>query len=128
TPPASAPATANRRAAPPAGRTTSDGDVRLERIELLLADAGDLHQILDAPERPVLRAVVDDLLGEHGTDTRQILEVRLRRAVDVDLSPRLLRRGPAPGGKRRLALLRNDHLLAVDQRPREVDGLRFGAG
>src|SRR5205807_4427531 len=116
------------RAAPPAGRATSDRDVRLKRVELLLADAGDLHQVLDAPERPVLRAVVDDLLREDWADPGQVFEVRLGRAVDVDLPARLLRRRTTGRRRRRFTFLRDDHLLAVYQRAREVDRLRFGAG
>src|SRR5438876_822492 len=46
TPADSAPAMTKRRAAPTDGRSTSDRDVGLEGVELLLADARDLHQVL----------------------------------------------------------------------------------
>src|SRR2546421_1738637 len=127
TPADSAPAITKRRAAPTDGRSTSDRDVGLEGVELLLADARDLHQVLDAAERPVLVTVIDDLLREHGTDPRQVLEVGLGRAVDVHLAAGLLRRPTTRRGCGRcLPLLRHNHLLAVDERPREIDRLRLG--
>src|SRR5258706_1077371 len=121
-----APASTNRRAALDGRCSTSDGDVGRERIELLLSDPGDLHQVLDGSERAVLVAVVDDLLREDGSYAGQVLEVGLGRVVDVDLCPRFLSRATSSSGQR-LAFPRHDDLLAGHQRSREADRLRLAS-
>ena len=65
-------------------RLPGDGQVGLEELKGLLADPLDQHQVLDLLERAVLLAVVDDAVGDAGTDARQEGELRGVGAVDVD--------------------------------------------
>src|SRR3954454_12069731 len=53
---------------------------RLQRLEALLADAGDLLKLVDRLEAAVLIAVLDDPLRERRPDPVEGLELRLRRA------------------------------------------------
>ena len=46
-------------------------DLVSDRIQCLLAYAGNIEQVIDGPEWPVLVAVVYDRLGFRGTDARQ---------------------------------------------------------
>src|SRR5688572_11685737 len=79
-------------------RRGGDGDERLEFQEALLADALDVHQLLDLLEAAVLLAVLEDSLGRGGADAGQRFELRLRGGVQVD------GRGRRRGGLRRLGL------------------------
>ena len=57
--------------------------------EPLAAEAADLPELVDAVERAVLGAVVDDALGERRADAGQLFEVFDGRQVQVDgLAPR----------------------------------------
>src|SRR4051812_48725015 len=57
---------------------------RLQRLEALLADAGDLLKLVDRLEAAVLIAVLDDPLCERRPDPVEGLELRLRRARQAD--------------------------------------------
>src|SRR4051794_12095262 len=93
---------------------------RLQRLEALLADAGDLLELVDRLEAAVLIAVLGDPLRERRPDPVEALELRLRRARQADPRARGARawnsarcdacgsdaggpcaRGSAPGGGRR---------------------------
>jgi hypothetical protein len=126
------------------GPVPSDIDELRERLEALLPDPGDLAELPDRRERTVLLAVVDDPLGGDRADTRQGLEVRRRRVVQVDraVGADAGRSGaagtPAAGGSLDVGApdrigrrRRHVDLLAVDERPGEVEpvepGVREGA-
>src|SRR3954454_7720880 len=64
---------------------------RLQRLEALLADAGDLLNLVVRLEAAVLIAVLDDPLRERRPDPVEGLELRLRRARQAD---------PCAGGAR----------------------------
>src|SRR3954453_10826069 len=57
---------------------------RLQRLEALLADAGDLLKLVDRLEAAMLIAVLDDPLRERRPDPIEDLELRLRRARQAD--------------------------------------------
>src|SRR5439155_24543479 len=62
----------------------ADGDLRLELEEILLADAADVHQLLDFLERTVLLAVLDDPRSGLRADAGERIELRRGRGVDID--------------------------------------------
>src|SRR5262249_5668822 len=67
------------------GGGSGESEVGLERREEFLADALDLHEVLDAGEGSMLLAVFDDALGLLGADPGKVRELLGRRLVDVDL-------------------------------------------
>src|SRR5579862_1942200 len=79
------------------------GDVILQLEKVLLADAADVHQILDFLERSVFLAVFDDARGRLGADAGQVVELAGGSSVDVDRRrERRLGRGTRRGARRRL--------------------------
>src|SRR5262245_7662979 len=69
-------------------RGAADGEIGLELLEALCADALDLLQLLDGLERPVRLAIVEDRLRLRGTDAGKRDELVLCRRVDVDRAER----------------------------------------
>ena len=55
-------------------------------VDLRRADPGDRVEVVDRGERPVLLAVVDDLLRRHRPDPGKRVELLDRRGVEVDRS------------------------------------------
>src|SRR5438045_3002048 len=62
----------------------ANAQLLLQLQEVLLAEAADVHDVLDLLERAVLLPVLDDAGGGLRTDAGQRLELRCRRCVDVD--------------------------------------------
>ena len=91
------------------GAHGSDADVLAERGQALLADAGDLVELVDALEAAVLLAVLEDLLGGGGADAVERVELLERGRVEVDRA----------GGRRRAAGRRRGRAgAAAAARPR----------
>ena len=70
-----------------------NGDERLQLEEALLADALDVHQVLDPLEAAALGPVFENAFGGLAADARQRLELLERRGVEIDRGLRRRRRG-----------------------------------
>ena len=95
----------------------STRDVLAQGGEALLADAGDLVELVDAPEAAVLLAVVEDLLGGGRADAVERVELLERRGVEVDRR-RLRAPRPAWRGRRVAPLWRRAPGRGSGDRPR----------
>jgi hypothetical protein len=78
-------------------------------------------ELLHGSERTVLLPVVEDLLRRHGPDTRERIELLERGGVQMHRPAR--RAGCARARRDRRPASRNDDLLTVGDRSREVDEL-----
>src|SRR5712692_4001578 len=64
--------------------TPSDRDFRAEISQSLVADPGDVQQVVDGSKWAVQLAVVDDSLTQRGTDARERLQLVQGGGVEVD--------------------------------------------
>src|SRR5690242_12015255 len=71
-----------------------------KRRQLLLADPGNLVELVNGPEPAVLGAEVDDLLRRRGPDAVERVELLERGGVEVDRLGRRGRRGRGRGRRR----------------------------
>src|SRR5947208_15657090 len=102
------------------GSRLSYADERLQVGKLAVADAGDLPQLRHGSEAAVCGAPVDDALGEHRSDARELVELIGRRSVEVDRVDRTGRPAGPRGGGRCGARDAHQNLLAIDQLARQV--------
>ena len=63
--------------------TLIDRDQRCDVVEFLFADPSHKHQVLNAPKRTMLRAMLDDALGDHAANSGKQFQVFGGRVVDV---------------------------------------------
>jgi len=83
-------------------------------------DARDGIELVNGPERTVLGSVVDDLLGGHRPNPRELVQLLERRGVQV-YARAWYSAGRSSGEcLRGLPLRRHDDLLAVCDRSRQV--------
>ena len=80
-------------------RPLSQRQLLAQRRQPLVADAGDLPELLDRAEPPTLLAEVEDLLRRRRPDPAQRVELLQRRGVEVERLPLGGRCPGRPGGR-----------------------------